>query len=81
MTTAMPTSATPATLVTLPPDWTAPLTAADRCDRCGAQALVRTHHATGPLLWCGHHYIDFKPALQPLHVHGVPAESHAESGQ
>lgn len=38
--------------------WNAPLTAADRCDRCGAQAY---HRVTLPnadrseLLFCGHH--------------------------
>ncbi|WP_026917762.1 DUF7455 domain-containing protein [Gordonia shandongensis] len=35
----------------------APLTAADRCDRCGAAAKVRaTLPAGGELLFCGHHY-------------------------
>jgi hypothetical protein len=32
-----------------------PLTAADRCDRCGAQAYVRVVLATGELLFCAHH--------------------------
>ncbi len=32
------------------------LTAADRCDRCGAQAYVRvTLPSGGELLFCGHH--------------------------
>jgi hypothetical protein len=32
------------------------LTAADRCDRCGAQAYVRvTLNSGGQLLFCGHH--------------------------
>jgi hypothetical protein len=32
------------------------LTAADRCDRCGAAARVRAVLATGgELLFCGHH--------------------------
>ena len=32
------------------------LTAADRCDRCGAQAYVRVTLASGgELLFCGHH--------------------------
>lgn len=35
---------------------TAPLTNADRCDRCGAQAYARVVLATGgDLLFCGHH--------------------------
>ena len=34
----------------------APLTAADRCDRCGAKAYVRARlHAGGELLFCAHH--------------------------
>jgi hypothetical protein len=32
-----------------------PLTAADRCDRCGAQAYVRVVLASGELLFCAHH--------------------------
>ena len=33
-----------------------PLTASDRCDRCGAQAYVRVHLSSGgELLFCGHH--------------------------
>jgi hypothetical protein len=32
------------------------LTAADRCDRCGAQAYVRVTLPTGgTLIFCGHH--------------------------
>jgi hypothetical protein len=34
---------------------TQPLTAADRCDRCGAQAYVRVVLPVGELLFCGHH--------------------------
>jgi hypothetical protein len=34
----------------------APLSASDRCDRCGAQAYVRARLATGgELLFCAHH--------------------------
>jgi hypothetical protein len=34
----------------------APLTAEDRCDRCGAQAYLRVELTTGgELLFCGHH--------------------------
>lgn len=32
-----------------------PLTAADRCDRCGAQAYVRVMLTNGELLFCAHH--------------------------
>lgn len=35
---------------------TAALTAADRCDRCGAQAYLRVELQTGgELLFCAHH--------------------------
>lgn len=43
---------------------TGPLTAHDRCDRCGAQALVEA--TDGPqkqLLFCGHHGRKYVPAL------------------
>lgn len=34
----------------------APLTAEDRCDRCGAQAYLRVELSTGgELLFCAHH--------------------------
>lgn len=33
-----------------------PLTLSDRCDRCGAQAFVRTTHGESDLLWCAHHF-------------------------
>lgn len=28
----------------------------DRCDRCGAEALVRVTGIPGDLMFCGHHY-------------------------
>ena len=40
-----------------------PLTHADRCDRCGAQALVRAVLKGGELLFCGHHARDNAAAL------------------
>jgi len=33
----------------------APITAFDRCDKCGAQAMVRATLISGPLYFCGHH--------------------------
>ena len=34
----------------------APLSAADRCDRCGAQAYIRVSlESGGELLFCAHH--------------------------
>jgi hypothetical protein len=50
------------------------LTAADRCDRCGAQAYVRVRlHAGGELLFCAHHGREHTPALAGI------AEIHDES--
>ena len=43
---------------------TASLTAADRCDRCGAQARVRVTLASGELLFCSHHAKEYEPALR-----------------
>jgi hypothetical protein len=46
---------------------TTPLTALDRCDRCGAQAYVRvTLAAGGDLLFCGHHFREHEARLRPL---------------
>ena len=40
------------------------LTAADRCDRCGAQAYIRARLVTGgELLFCAHHGRQHLPAL------------------
>ncbi len=47
-----------------------PLTASDRCDRCGAQAYVRvTLTSGGELLFCGHHARKHLPALESLASH------------
>ena len=53
----------------------APLTHADRCDRCGAQAIARTVHdpmwdgqASTELLWCMHHYREHEARLTPTLV-------------
>jgi len=43
------------------------LTAADRCDRCGAQAYVRARLSSGgELLFCAHHGREHLPKLQSL---------------
>ena len=43
---------------------TSPLTTADRCVRCGAQAYVRVMLASGgELLFCAHHGREHTPAL------------------
>jgi hypothetical protein len=42
-----------------------PLTAADRCDRCGAQAYVRATLTTGAaLLFCAHHGREYEAGLR-----------------
>jgi hypothetical protein len=44
-----------------------PLTATDRCDRCGAQAYVRTILTSGSeLLFCSHHWRDNEDRLREL---------------
>ena len=40
------------------------LTAADRCDSCGARAYVRVVLEFGELLFCGHHARKFLPSLE-----------------
>lgn len=56
---------------------TAPLMAADRCDRCGAQAYVRVRLNTGgELLFCAHHGREHAPRLRE-----VAAEIHDESSR
>lgn len=43
---------------------TTPFSAADRCDACGAQALVRAVLPIGSaLIFCGHHANAHRPAL------------------
>jgi hypothetical protein len=43
------------------------LTAADRCDRCGAPAKLRAILPSGgELLFCGHHAREFEAGLRHL---------------
>ncbi len=45
----------------------APLTASDRCDRCGAQAYVQVVLTSGgELLFCGHHAREHIDKVRPL---------------
>jgi len=47
----------------------APLTAQDRCDRCGAQAYVRAVLASGSdLIFCSHHHREFAVGLKAAAV-------------
>jgi hypothetical protein len=51
------------------------LTAADRCDRCGAQAYVRARLTSGAeLLFCAHHAREFESGLR-----AIEAEIHTEA--
>jgi len=46
---------------------TEPLTALDRCDRCGAQAYVRVVLASGgSLMFCNHHFRAHEDSLRPV---------------
>ena len=47
----------------------APLTAADRCDRCGAQAYVRVLLPVGELLFCAHHAREHADKLASVATH------------
>ena len=57
--TATPTALTPT------------LTAADRCDRCGAQARVRVVLVSGDLLFCAHHAKAYEDKLRATAVEYV----------
>lgn len=53
------------------------MTAADRCDRCGAQAYIRARLLSGgELTFCAHHGRKHLPALQ-----GKTIDVHDESGR
>lgn len=50
----------------------AALTAADRCDRCGAQAYLRVELASGlELLFCAHHAREHDAKLREVAVNLV----------
>lgn len=45
------------------------LNAADRCDRCGAQAQARVTFVAGSLLFCQHHFTQHAEALaRAVHI-------------
>lgn len=56
------------------------LTAADRCDRCGARAYVRVTLAGSPLHFCAHHGQEHLPALQDRADVEVLDETHLLHG-
>lgn len=47
------------------------LSAADRCDRCGAQAKVRVLLGAGELIFCAHHAKAYEDALREKAVDWV----------
>lgn len=50
------------------------LTAADRCDRCGAQAVARATLSSGShLLFCGHHLRAHEARLRQVARIDVPS--------
>lgn len=62
---------------------TAALSAADRCDRCGAQAYLRVElQSGGELLFCAHHARKHQEALRKVatQIHDETARLHAEEG-
>ncbi|TQL03945.1 hypothetical protein FBY24_3055 [Cellulomonas sp. SLBN-39] len=63
-------------------DSMAPLTTADRCDRCNAQAYVRVVLPVGELLFCAHHAREHAPKFSSVatHVQDETDRLHAEHG-
>lgn len=59
------------------------LTAADRCDRCGAQAYVRARLSGGlDLLFCSHHgrqHLDKLRNLEDVHITDESHRLYAET--
>ena len=54
----------------------APLTTADRCDRCGAQAYLRVElQSGGELLFCAHHAREHGDKLKEIAAN-VTDETH-----
>ena len=64
---------------TVTPTAPAALTAADRCDRCGAQARVRVVLATGDLLFCAHHAKAYEPKLKDTALEWVDETHRVET--
>jgi hypothetical protein len=56
------------------------LRVADRCDRCGAQALVRVEVGGLPLDLCGHDYREYEPALLAAGVRVLADDRFARLG-
>ncbi len=56
---------------TVSPAPAATLTAADRCDRCGAQGRVRVVLTKGDLIFCAHHAKAYEDKLKSTAVQWV----------
>lgn len=56
----------------------ATLSAADRCDRCGAQAYVKVTMPSGELLFCAHHGKEHGEKLKQVALK-IQDESHRVS--
>jgi hypothetical protein len=66
------------TTISLAPTASSLLTAADRCDRCGAAARVlAVLNNGGELLFCGHHGREHRSGLERIAVY---VEDHTASG-
>ena len=64
----------------IPATLTVPLTAADRCDRCGARATMRLIFGGGSdLLFCGHHARLFDATIRATAVEIVPSEEPSDN--
>lgn len=48
-----------------------PITTEHRCDKCGAQAMIRATLVSGTLYFCGHHgrEVSQKLVLSSIHVY------------
>ena len=63
---------------TLTPAPSPTLTAADRCDRCGAQGRVRVVLSSGDLIFCAHHAKAYEDKLKSAAVEWVDETAHIE---
>ena len=54
--------------VEAPAPTVSPLSAIDRCDRCGAQALVEALVGSTQLLFCGHHFKAHEAKLNEMNA-------------
>lgn len=57
-----------------------PLTALDRCDRCGARATTRARFAAGgELLFCNHHARKYETAVRAVAIDVVTDQDSEKS--